>query len=148
MAMDRHPTEEQLERFVLNQTRADELEFLETHILACESCVLRLEDLETHVAATKLALRDIERERTEKVAARERSSWMNWLSVPKLSFAGGLAFLALAAILVPRLTQNTAPLANASLSAYRGSETSVLPSDHRLHVRLQARDLAAGPVVA
>jgi hypothetical protein len=49
-------TEEALERFLLHQSRDEELEVLESHILACESCVTRLEDLEVWLAVTKLAL--------------------------------------------------------------------------------------------
>ena len=38
-----HPNEEALERFLRNEVQESELETIETHILACESCVTRLE---------------------------------------------------------------------------------------------------------
>ena len=55
-----HPTEEVLERFILNTSSEDELESVETHILACEHCVNQLETIETDIAATRLALQNVE----------------------------------------------------------------------------------------
>ena len=146
--MHGHLTEEQLERFLLHQTPDEELEGLETHFLACESCVVRLENLEIQIAATKLALREVQREHAEKAAARVQSTWTQWLRGPKLSFAAGLAALAIAIVAVPQLVRHDAPVAEVSLSAFRGAETSSLPADHRLHVRLNARALAEGAVSA
>ena len=51
-----HPSEEQLERFLLNMLGGVELELLETHILSCNDCVSRLQKLEIEIAAKKLAL--------------------------------------------------------------------------------------------
>lgn len=54
-----HPTDENLERFLLNICQAEERELIEIHILACESCVDQLEALEIEIAATRLALKRI-----------------------------------------------------------------------------------------
>ena len=54
-----HPSEEALERFLLHAVQGPELVQLEGHILACDSCVTRLEDIEIMLAATKLALRHL-----------------------------------------------------------------------------------------
>lgn len=54
-----HPSEEALERFLLDSLEGPELVQLERHILACESCVTRLEEIEVMLAATKLALRHL-----------------------------------------------------------------------------------------
>ncbi|MBV9301759.1 MAG: hypothetical protein JOY62_17490 [Acidobacteriaceae bacterium] len=147
MAMESHPTEDELERFLLDQTPEEELESLETHILACNACVGRLEDLEVQIAATRVALRELQQEQTAKAAARERS-WRDWLTVPKLSMVGAVAALAIGVAVVPNMMQHGAPVTETSLSAYRGAESSVLPANHRLHVHLNAHDLAQGPVTA
>lgn len=89
-----HPDVELLERFALNTCSEQELEVVETHIMACESCVCALENLELEIAATKLALQAM----TEREAAAERqpkhasAGWRNWFTIPRLTWAGaGLA---------------------------------------------------------
>ena len=89
-----HPAVELLERFALNTCSEQELEVVETHIMACDSCVCALESLELEIAATKLALQHI----SEREAAAEAQpkhaieGWRNWFTIPRLSWAGaGLA---------------------------------------------------------
>ena len=129
-----HPPEEALERFLLNKCEETELERVETHILACESCVSRLEGLEVQIAATKLALQEFE--------ARKKppKSWKSWFTVPKLSFAWGTAaVLAIALfVFVPR---------DVSLTSYRGVENAVVPTGHPLNLHLNASGLPQGPIV-
>lgn len=90
-----HPGVELLERFALNTCSEDELELVETHIMACESCVCALENLELEIAVIKLALqqsleRDAAAARTQ--AEHATSGWKSWFTVPRLSWAGaGLA---------------------------------------------------------
>lgn len=137
-----HPHEDALERFLLNQSEEEELEIVETHILACESCVTRLETLEFNLAATKLALNNLQAEQTAKLARPTPSSrnWLSWLTLPRLSFAGaGLAACALALtfVSVPR---------DISVLANRGSESTVVSQWIPLHLHLDAKDLPAGPV--
>ena len=62
-----HPTEDELERYILDRSRDEELEGLETHILACESCVT-IQDLEFEINVTKLALQDFRREQLARAA--------------------------------------------------------------------------------
>lgn len=131
-----HPTEEALERFLLNHSEEQELETVETHILACESCVSRLETLESDIAASKLGLRQFQAKQAARAASPRRNQW---LTVPKLSwFSAAAAALAVALfVFVPR---------NADLTSYRGLENPVLPSGHPLHLHLNATDLPEGPV--
>ena len=71
-----HPNEEALERFLLNTSPEEELEILESHILACGECVGLLKTLENEIAATRLALRQLlEVERILKSPARSQSRW-------------------------------------------------------------------------
>jgi len=137
-----HPTDDELERFVLHRSQEQELEAVESHILACESCVTRLEDLETEITVIKLALRKLQAEQLAKQTATAKNTWKAWLTVPKLSVASGVAAAALAIIAVPVLLERSAPAVQVSLATYRGSETSVVPGGRRLHVDLNARGLS------
>lgn len=142
-----HPTEEQLERFLLHQSDEQELETLETHILACESCVTRLEDLELQIAAMKLALRQFQSDQAAKAAKKvNQTSWRTWFTVPKLSFVGAAAVIAIGVAVVPEVVQRNQPVAQVSLSAFRGTETAVVPEGRRLQVTLNTSDLEHGPV--
>jgi len=142
-----HPAEEALERFLLHQCPDEELEIVETHILACDGCVSRLEALETQILATKLALEELERERTVAVAARQHRSWKTWFTVPNLSWAGAAAAVIIAGLLVtPQLVRRPVPIAEVNLSAYRGIETGVVPEGRPMHVHFDATDLPEGPV--
>jgi hypothetical protein len=55
-----HKDDEALERFLLNMSSEEELEILESHIIACGYCIERLETLETDIGAIRLALRQTE----------------------------------------------------------------------------------------
>src|SRR5947209_11783922 len=138
-----HPDEEILERFVLHQSGEEELEVVETHILACDSCVSRLEALEVEIAAMKLALQEIrQKDAAADVAARQTASGRRWFSLPKFSMAAGVAALALGILVVPQLKKDSGlPAEQVSLVANRGSETTVVQKGRPLHVVLSANDL-------
>jgi hypothetical protein len=142
-----HPTEDELERYVLNRSREEELETLETHILACESCVTRLEDLEFQISVTKLALQEMQKEQLAKATSTSESSWRSWFTVPKLSLTGAVAAVAVGLVVVPALLTQHAPVAQVSLSAYRGDEVSVAPAGHRLDMHLSTGDLGERSVL-
>src|SRR5579884_1432714 len=136
-----HPAEDALERFLLQQCHEEELEAVETHILACESCITRLEDLELQITATKLALQELESERIAREAAKQQHFWKSWFTIPTLSWAAGAACLALALLAAPRFVP-----ANVNLSAYRGLESPTVPEGRPLDLHLNATDLAEGRV--
>jgi anti-sigma factor RsiW len=134
-----HPSEETLERFVLHQMQEEELEGMESHIMACDNCVSRLEFLEIQIAATKLALADLHQEKVaESFAKQKKSSW-GWLKVSGYSLAG----VAAAAVLTVSNMPNTV---ERDISAFRGSETIQLPVNHPLFLHMNAKDLTAAPV--
>jgi hypothetical protein len=136
-----HPSEEILERFALEQSNEAELDFTETHILACETCVTRLETLEIQIDATRLALQEIHKDEVARAYARQNATWRNWLTMPRLSMVGAAAALALVLSVAPRTLFLHAPVAQVSLVAYRGVESASVPKNHPLHVRLNANDL-------
>jgi hypothetical protein len=137
-----HPSEDALERFLLNQSEEEELEIVETHVLACESCVTRLETLELNLEATKIALKEYLAEQAAKVAqpVPGRAGWFSWLTVPRMSFAG--AALAACAITI---TLASVPR-QATLVANRGADTTVVSEWIPLDLHLDARDLPVGPL--
>jgi len=138
-----HPSEDALERFLLHRSNEEELETVETHILACNSCVSRLEAMEIQIAATKIALSELHQEKTAEEYAKAQNPRKSWFSFQKLSWAGAAAALALGMVVTPAFKP-----ADVNLSAYRGSETTVVPEWRPLHLHLNATDLAANDVSA
>lgn len=136
-----HVSIDVLERFVLHRSCEEEVELVETHILACESCVSALENLESEIAATKLALEQITREQAQKTLAAQarKSAWRSWFTVPTLSWAGaGLAACALCLV--------TFMPATVDLKANRGTETTVVPEWRNTHLNLLDEGLPVGPL--
>ncbi len=140
-----HPNEEVLERFVLNQSGDEELDVVETHILACDSCVARLETLEVEIAATKLALQQIHLQLAEQnhAAHQQTAARSKWFSLPRLSAIGAAAAIAIGIMLAPHFGKhgNDITMAQVTLMAYRGIETPVVPKDKPLHMFLNAEGL-------
>jgi hypothetical protein len=138
-----HPAVDLLERFALDRCSEDELELVEEHILACESCVCAVEALEVELAAAKLALEQIMQAQNAVVEPERKAAWWrSWFSVPNLSWAGaGLAACALCLFtFVP---------AHVALQAQRGIESTLIVPEWR-HAVLTLRDegLQDGPVRA
>ncbi len=139
-----HPAEETLERFLLHQMQEEELESMETHILACDSCVARLEEMEIQIAATKMALAELHKETVAKNYAKQSHSRWSWFKSHSWSLAGATAALALTMAVVPRFV-HVSPF-ETEVSAYRGSETTIIPAGRPLVLHLNAKDLPAEPV--
>ena len=138
---DEHPTEEALERFLLNMLSDEELGALELHILGCEDCVEQLETLETDIAATRLALRQSEAfERImKKGPAKGWSVRGSWLAFPRWSLAasGALAAVGVILFLIPQ---------DVTIAAYRGTETTVVSQRWPVRIHLDGEGLPPGPV--
>jgi len=134
-----HPSEEALERFLLNVSPEQELEDLEMHVLACGQCVDHLESIEVEIAATRLALRRLEAQRVSERPAENTHSWTRWFTIPRLSFATTAVVAAAGTILfsIPR---------DVNLTAYRGTETTIVSEGLPLHMHLNAAGLNSGAV--
>jgi hypothetical protein len=143
--LDNHPAEETLERFLLHQCSEPELETVETHILACDACVSRLEALETQIAAIKTALGELQREKAFAAAA-EHGAWKRWFTVPNLSWAGAAAAVIAAGVFITPELRRSQPPADVTLSTYRDMQTGVVPEGRPLHVHFNAQGLPDGPV--
>jgi hypothetical protein len=142
-----HPAEEALERFLLHRCPDEELETVETHIFACGACVDRLEALENHVADLRMGYEELQRESAAAMAARQHRSWKTWFTVPNLAWAGAAAVIVAGLAITPQLVRHSVPIAYVNLSAYRGTESTIVPEGRPLHVRFNAADLAEGPVI-
>jgi hypothetical protein len=155
-----HPNEEALERFLLRRSDDQELELVETHILACEDCITRLEALETQLVDLKTALVAARDEQLQQQFAQRPSFWGKWLTFRHVSWAGAAcAALAVAFVVTPGVRHpNSIPVTERSLSACaasdanlascRGVETAALPAGTPLSLRLDTTDIPAGPVDA
>jgi hypothetical protein len=160
-----HPSEEALERFLLHRSDESELESLETHILACESCITRLEALELQISDLKRALAGLEQIQIENEPVAAPSFWQRWLTIPNLSWAGAAcAAIALAVTVVPLNLRHAAQPAeaqlaggaisncaassssNVNLATCRGMETAAFPHGRPLDLRIDTTDIAQGLV--
>jgi hypothetical protein len=146
-----HPSEEMLERYVLHHSNETELDTVETHVLACENCVARLEDLESYVSVMREANRQLQSERAQQpVKQSVRTTLLNWLTPQRMVLVGAAAVLAVTVSVGPlyRSSNHDATPVSASLSAWRGAEAHTLPANHPLNVRLNASALAEHQVWA
>jgi hypothetical protein len=138
-----HPAEDALERYLMHRSDEQEIELVETHTLACDSCVARLESLEIQIAAMKLALQELHNQAVAKAFAEpKKASWRQWLTAPRLAMAGAALALVLGiGITAPRFINQSGGEEQVSLSAYRGLESPSVPKNHKLDVSLSARGL-------
>jgi hypothetical protein len=133
-----HPSEEALERFLLGMSAEEEMEDLETHVLACGYCVEQLEILEIQIAATRLALQTLEADRKSKRRVESFGGWK--FPIPRWSFAAMGAAPALGAFFFFSLPRDV------TISAYRGTETAIVSEWRPLHMHLNAAGLDAGAI--
>jgi hypothetical protein len=134
-----HPSEDDLERFILNMTSESELETLEGHVMSCEHCVEQLEALQIRVAATRLALQNLEAKAASEKSVEPARSWRGWFTIPRLSSAaaGALAFAGAILCSIP---------SNVSITAFRGTETTIVSEWRPLRMHLNADGLNPGAV--
>jgi hypothetical protein len=132
-----HLTESALEEYAFQRLPEDQIELTETHLLACESCVNRLEEMETYIGAMKRGLRALQADQTLNHVVTVPSTLLRF---PSLRWAAVAALLAVG-VCVPVLVRNNAPTALVSLHAYRGSEAVTVPRLRETTLLIDARDL-------
>jgi hypothetical protein len=144
-----HPSEESLERYLLRQSNAAELDAIETHVLACPDCVGRLEQAELFITTLREADREL---RAESRAAERAETWKEraiaWLTPLRLSWTAAAAVLLAALIVAPAQFALRWPVspAQVTLAAWRGAESVAVPSKRPLSVHLNSIDLPDGSV--
>lgn len=139
-----HPTDDALEEYLFGRHAEQDLEAVETHVLACESCVARLERLETDLAVMKVALSNLPIHHSRN-AQPFGASILDWLWVPPLAWAFTAALLALC-VSFPKIRQQGTPTTDVTLHANRGSEFAVVPVHHSALLTMDAFDLPAETV--
>ena len=96
-----HVPDETLEEYVLGQIPECGIAMIETHILACDSCLARLTAMDLEVSALKLALHETPVEQITTRAERIRA-WWSELALPRLSYVALLAI----SLLLPQVVQH------------------------------------------
>ena len=139
-----HITEEQLEKYHLQQLSEPAAEAVEEHLLLCEHCQTQLEELEVFTksfrAVAPILAREDALEQRGGIAHWLRRQWQN----PFPALALGAA-MALALFIVPlRWAADPAPgpLATVDLQAVRASVIPQAPAGRPLRFRLDLSGLA------
>ena len=140
-----HVADDVLERYLLQRLPEAELASVEEHLLACPECQVQAEETEEFILATKVALRDVERNPAALAFLRMPSGFLNaWSRGPAI--AAILAAVAVAIVLPLRYNRASMPPSEVHLYAMRGPDAS---SAHAragsgLFLDLDAPQLAAG----
>ena len=138
-----HPTEDALERYLLQRMLEHDIERIETHVLCCDSCLDKLEALDVYVKAVKLALRASmaqEADTSHPTSATQRG----WSLFPRLSWVAVAALIALC-LSVPNISRQNPEV---TLTAYRGSNEPVIPQHRSTPLVIEALDVPDGIVLA
>lgn len=131
-----HPSDEALERFLLNQLQEQEADWVEEHMLVCGQCLDRVQILEEEIADLKRALQE-----TAAQAKTKRTAFQ-----PRSVFLAAAAVLVLM-IAVPLLLEKSRPISELDLVALRGNRsipTATIGQPIRLN--LDCQDLADHPI--
>lgn len=149
-----HPTDEMLERYLLNQSDEAEFEVVESHILVCSDCVGRLEQAESFITTFKAACGElpVTGARTPKIVSFMRGSFMRKIGASltplRLSWTAGLAIVFAALIMAPAQFALRRPVSptQVTISAWRGRESVAVPAKRPLMLHLRSIDLPDGTV--
>jgi hypothetical protein len=134
-----HPTDEMLEGLLLHRSQHSERQMLESHVLACRSCLMLVQDLHKQITATKLALQKIKTKQAARAVATAQLARLKQLALPALLSSLALAVLTGGLFLIPQEIQENGSSAKVSLSVNRDSEHSLLPQGRPVHVTLCGR---------
>jgi hypothetical protein len=135
-----HPLSNLLERFVSRRCTEDELEVIESHILACDLCLTKLEQLENEIAPlNQFVLGQLPR---GKPATEKARFWERWLCIPNLSWASAVGVLAVAFCTIGFIPTDV------QLRAERADVTFIVPEWRHTHLRFTDEGLPAGTLQA
>jgi anti-sigma factor RsiW len=154
-----HTSEEVLERYLAQRGSESEIEVVETHLLVCESCRVRLDELEDYRAVMRQGfglLASQPEQLPARAAFRGLPAWIlprwstNWSPgwLPNWSLLPAAVALVLAVILVAPSMRRPAGTVEVALTSERGSNTAPvdLPGGSTLQLHLDAAGLPAGQV--
>jgi hypothetical protein len=122
-----HPTEELLEEYIFGRVREPALGVLEEHLLACDSCQVKLADLDEDVRWMKANLASFEsfpkRHRDNVFAALHVSPGFSWTGILLVC----VLLVAVFSITVPWRSQRSVT-PTVQLTAWRGGEDGTFAS--------------------
>jgi hypothetical protein len=137
---DNHPTDNALEEYVFQRLSENQIEAMEIHMLACESCVDRLEGLELHIATLKCALGSSQAEQTAGIPELQPRNW-NWRPMPQVSWILVAALITMC-VAPLHIARRSRPASEVSLHAYRGSDVDSVPQGRSVLLHFRRRGLA------
>ncbi len=136
MVRSLHESDDQLELYALDRLADDAVERVEEHLIACDSCRVRLEDVGVFAHTMRQTLRTLPVLKTPR-----RAGWFAGWQL-RFAFTGAVAFALVLAFFATRNAKTTLPpLASITLTAMRGA-TAVVPPARQFD--LQLADAASG----
>lgn len=132
-----HLSDDTLVLHYYGEHQGDERKGVESHLAACGACRDALEQLQDVLGLVTEHVADAAPEGFERVmwarvqgqleqAGRQKSSWLDLLSLRRLAFGGGMLALVLAAFFVGRVTQAPVPEAPVETLASLEPDAAVL----------------------
>lgn len=141
-ALRGHPSDDELEQYSLGRLGDDQAAPLEEHLLLCEACRRRVEEFDEFVAVMRTALRETE---NEQPAPARLVPLLRWLAVvPKPAWAGAMAAVLAAVLLVPRWQQAPAEPYAVQLEALRAVSSAEAPAGRPLVLTVDFTGLELG----
>jgi hypothetical protein len=139
-----HPSDDDLEQYSLGRLGDEQATPLEEHLLVCEACRRRVEEFDEFVAVMRAALRE-ESEGQQPAPARP-FTLLRWLAaVPRPAWAGAMAAVLAAVLLVPWRHQAPAEPYAVHLEALRAaSSAAVAPAGRPLVLNVDFTGLELG----
>ncbi len=139
----KHPSDDELEMYVLG--RLDEVHTapVEEHLLVCEPCRERLQEIEEYAVAMRHALVELDVEAGQKEETPWPSRLKNWFAVPMPVWAGAAAALIVLVVFLP-VWRSGGERYEAELQAMRGeasAATQQVPADRMLDLRIDVTGL-------
>lgn len=136
MVRSLHESDDQLELYALDRLQDDAVERVEEHLIACDSCRMRLEDVGAFAHTMRQTLRTLPALKTPR-----RAGWFEGWQL-RFAFTGAIAFALLLAFFATRNAKtNLPPVASITLTAMRGANAVVPPAKQ---FDLQLADAARG----
>lgn len=141
-ALRSHPSDDELEQYSLGRLGDDQAAPLEEHLLLCEACRRRVEEFDEFVAVMRAALRET---RGEQPARARPLALLRWLAaVPKPAWAGAMAALLAAVLLIPRWQQAPVEPYAVQLEALRAVSSAEAPAGRPLVLTVDFTGLELG----
>ncbi len=135
-----HPSDDELEQYSLGRLGDEQATPLEQHLLLCENCRRRVEEFDEFVAAMRTALQETEREQRARPILL-----LKWLAgAPKPAWAGAVAAVLAAVMLVPWREQPPAEPFAVRLEALRAAISAGAPAGRPLMLEVDFTGLETG----